>query len=134
MSADDVDLWVSGLQAITTFYMNHQAVIQIHMEGILMKRGGPLKAWKKRFCVLRTDALYYYTGENQQMKGKIPLLHACVFDTVLGVNQPHTFQVISSSKKYIMSAPTELEKEAWIRNLRDQIKLVGVDVDSIDFE
>jgi len=131
MNPDDVELWVSGLNSILMYYNKHQSVIKVHKEGVLFKRGGPLKNWKKRHCVLRSDALYYYTGEGQQMKGKIPLLHVTVDDFVY-VDKPFAFYIITASKRYVLCATSEEEMKEWVRLLREQARVATLDVDAIE--
>jgi len=43
-------------------------------EGFLTKQGGSIKTWKKRYCVLKEDNLYYFkTQKDDDVTGQIPL-------------------------------------------------------------
>jgi len=117
---------------IAKYYHNNQTKITNLKEGILMKRGGPLKGWKRRTCVLRNDALYYYLENakgSQHMKGKIPLLYAKVED--IKIDKPHAFQIVTKTKTYVLCAISAEEKVSWMKHLQDQASVIGHDIDSI---
>jgi hypothetical protein len=41
------------------------------MEGFLVKKGAVVKSWKKRWCILRDNALAYYTKKVAQTNMKV---------------------------------------------------------------
>ena len=59
----------------------------IFKDGYLLKQGGAKggsKTWKKRFFILREEALYYYKcQEDMVLLGVIPLKNATIIDVVL---------------------------------------------------
>jgi hypothetical protein len=62
----------------------------VRFAGYLEKRGQLNTAWKKRWCVIRDDKLYYYKAkENAKHAGIIPLQQAVVRVRTVCVDHAH---------------------------------------------
>lgn len=93
------------------------------MEGWLEKQGHVNKAWKKRYFVLKSGALEYYTDKpsipNATPQGRIPLARS----TLYSLPEPHSFVVQSLSttgakKAFPMRASDEASRECWVELCR----------------
>lgn len=94
------------------------------MEGWLEKQGHLNKAWKRRYFVLKTGQLEYYTDEpsnpNATLQGRIPLANS----TLYSLPEPHSFVVQSlnsatgSKKAFPMRAVNDASRECWVELCR----------------
>lgn len=78
--------------------------------GWLTKQGEKVKSWKKRWFVLRSDAIYYYGSlRSKSPKGTIPLRNIMA---VVATTQPmdsthvHCFEVVVSKTSSVTSPPS----------------------------
>lgn len=109
-------------------------------EGWLLKTGGRVKTWKKRWFILKDNCLYYfeYTTDKDPL-GIIPLENLSV-ELAEDPKKPHCFdlhargQTIKACKtqadgkkvqgnhqSYRLSAASHEERESWVQSLRSSI-------------
>ncbi|XP_072277341.1 cytohesin-4 [Pyxicephalus adspersus] len=109
-------------------------------EGWLLKMGGRVKTWKKRWFILKDNCLYYfeYTTDKDPL-GIIPLENLCV-ELAEDPKKPHCFdlhargqtvkacktqadgkKVQGNHQSYRLSASNEEERESWVQSLRSSI-------------
>lgn len=92
---------------------------EVIQEGWLTKQGAVVKSWKRRWCVVTADTLYYYTNaDDSTPKGKIYLGGFSLMpNPALGKDRAHTFAVMSAERRYFFSADSEADKIRWMRAL-----------------
>ncbi|XP_075039169.1 cytohesin-4 [Mixophyes fleayi] len=109
-------------------------------EGWLLKMGGRVKTWKKRWFILKDNCLYYfeYTTDKDPL-GIIPLENLCVEPTE-DTKKPYCFdlhargqtvkacktqadgkKVQGNHQSYHLSAASNEERESWVQSLRSSI-------------
>ncbi|XP_040263254.1 cytohesin-4 isoform X1 [Bufo bufo] len=109
-------------------------------EGWLLKMGGRVKTWKKRWFILKDNCLYYfeYTTDKDPL-GIIPLENLCV-ELAEDPKKPHCFdlhargqtvkacktqadgkKVQGNHQSYRLSATSHEERESWVQSLRSSI-------------
>lgn len=109
-------------------------------EGWLLKMGGRVKTWKKRWFILKDNCLYYfeYTTDKDPL-GIIPLENLCV-ELAEDPKKPHCFdlharghtvkacktqadgkKVQGNHQSYRLSATSGEERESWVQSLRSSI-------------
>eukprot|EP00753_Platysulcus_tardus_P019036 PLAT7045.1.p1 GENE.PLAT7045.1~~PLAT7045.1.p1 ORF type:complete len:662 (+),score=284.46 PLAT7045.1:296-1987(+) len=90
--------------------------------GYLMKEGGFVRSWKRRWFVLTAETLSYYEDEGEgKPLGVIPLAGGSVdFDRE---KRPNCFALYSPAKSrtYIIEAATEEERWSWMQSLRTAV-------------
>lgn len=94
----------------------------VQMEGWLEKQGHVMKGWKRRYFVLKTSRLIYYTDEpsnpNATRQGVIQLAGS----TLYSLPEPHSFvvQTIEKgvNKAYPMRAANDASRECWVELCR----------------
>jgi len=99
----------------------------ILMEGYLTKRSvnkkfGLAYIWQDRYFLLDDlRSLTYYKSENGNIRGQIVL----TFDTrvMLSELRPHSFQIITSHVTMHLQAGSDLERDAWISVIQNQVKI-----------
>lgn len=85
--------------------------------GYLTKRGEGLRTWKRRWFVLRSDALTYYAMVGATSpKGSIAFEAGVTISPFSG-KKPHCFTVITAKRTYYLAAKDEEEKNAWFTAL-----------------
>ncbi|KAG8436279.1 hypothetical protein GDO86_007402 [Hymenochirus boettgeri] len=109
-------------------------------EGWLLKTGGRVKTWKKRWFILKDNCLYYFECfTDKEPLGIIPLENLSI-EIVEDPKKPHCFdlhgrgQTIKACKShgdgrmvqgkhqsYRLSAPSEEERDIWVESLRSSI-------------
>ncbi|XP_053577201.1 cytohesin-4 [Bombina bombina] len=118
-------------------------MLAFHMpqrEGWLLKLGGRVKTWKKRWFILKDNCLYYFEFiTDKEPLGIIPLENLSI-EIVDDPKKPHCFdlhaegQTIKACKahgdgrmvqgkhqSYRLSAPSHEEKELWVQSVRSSI-------------
>ncbi len=88
------------------------------MEGFLTKKGGV--SWKKRWFVLESSTILYYSKQADQGPRGRMVLNAESRVTLLPTKS-RAFQVITSNKALIVFADTEEEKERWVTLLKNEV-------------
>uniref|UniRef100_F6S301 Cytohesin 4 n=1 Tax=Xenopus tropicalis TaxID=8364 RepID=F6S301_XENTR len=109
-------------------------------EGWLLKTGGRVKTWKKRWFILKDNCLYYFECiTDKEPLGIIPLENLSV-EIVEDSKKPNCFdlhgkgQTIKACKthgdgrmvqgnhqSYHLSAPSQEERDTWVESLRSSI-------------
>ncbi|RKP09730.1 hypothetical protein THASP1DRAFT_28470 [Thamnocephalis sphaerospora] len=93
---------------------------QILKTGLLRKRSGPRKAWKKRWFVLRPTQLVYYKDQREYKSlGIIDLNDIEAVAPLPRKKRTNVFGVMTSRKKYYLQAGSPEELLDWTRALRD---------------
>ena len=97
----------------------HQQLKDATKTGYMMKEGHFITNWKKRYFVLKNEALYYYREENQPFPaGAISIRDATI--TTAETRFPHSFQVLTRQlnsamhEKYVIACESEQEMKEWI--------------------
>uniref|UniRef100_A0A8C2J9L2 Cytohesin 3a n=1 Tax=Cyprinus carpio TaxID=7962 RepID=A0A8C2J9L2_CYPCA len=112
-------------------------------EGWLLKLGGRVKTWKRRWFILTDNCLYYFEyTTDKEPRGIIPLENLSIRE-VEEPRKPNCFELYNPSHKgqvikackteadgkvvegnhvvYRISAPTPEEKEEWIKSIKASI-------------
>lgn len=101
----------------------------IHMEGCLMKRGHVNKNWKNRFFRVERGELRYYTENQDQLKGSVPLKDTIVSPgmTQAPDGRKNYFVLTSKDGKFEMhlNAPNEQAMHRWIEALQEAQTALG---------
>ena len=92
--------------------------------GWLTKQGGSIKTWKKRWCVLKDNELWYYKNEGDVKEQGTIVLDGYTIDEDVGkVKQPNAFRLFHPDQRtFFLSAETVKAKGAWVRVLRSSTK------------
>eukprot|EP01090_Pellita_catalonica_P009231 TRINITY_DN2028_c0_g1_i6.p1 TRINITY_DN2028_c0_g1~~TRINITY_DN2028_c0_g1_i6.p1 ORF type:complete len:402 (+),score=54.88 TRINITY_DN2028_c0_g1_i6:970-2175(+) len=88
-------------------------------EGWLRKEGGAIKTWKKRWCVLRANSLYYYTSKNGELKGLVPLDKCTSIKHVTYKKRKNCFEISTPVRNYYLTAEKKEIMERWVRVLNE---------------
>ncbi|KAJ2742435.1 hypothetical protein GGI20_004490 [Coemansia sp. BCRC 34301] len=94
---------------------------QVHMEGFLYKKagGGASKAWNKRWCVLRSQALMIYKRHSEDKLKRV--IRADEITDVFSVqrrNHSFAFEVETPSRSFFFEASSDQELDAWLTRLK----------------
>lgn len=86
-------------------------------QGFLVKEGGNIKTWKKRWCVLKANSLYYCKKQNGTELGIIHLMNVTLVRLSARKNKKHCFEIWTPDRTYYMCAPNDVERDSWIEML-----------------
>jgi len=86
-------------------------------QGFLVKEGGNIKTWKKRWCVLKANSLYYCKKVNGTELGIIHLANVTLVRLSSRKNKKHCFEIWTPDRIYYMCAPNDGERDSWIETL-----------------
>ncbi|KAI9311475.1 hypothetical protein BX666DRAFT_1995496 [Dichotomocladium elegans] len=125
-SSDDDD---EDNHVITNRYESHQIQQEenrnrVLMEGYLLKLGR-IKGWRKRWFVLRTDALVYYQDDKEYAPHRIiPLVN--ILDSLeidpVSRSKQFCFKIIIPKRSYVLCASSEAALESWLNALSVAIR------------
>eukprot|EP00644_Phytophthora_capsici_P000160 jgi/Phyca11/539981/estExt2_Genewise1Plus.C_PHYCAscaffold_40294 len=101
----------------------------IHMEGCLLKRGHVNKNWKNRFFRIEKGELRYYTENQSELKGSVPLKDTIVSPGMAQCPDGRKFYFVLTSKdgKFEMhlNAHNENSMHLWIEALQEAQTALG---------
>jgi len=87
-------------------------------EGYLTKEGGGFKSWKRRWFVLRNDALSYFKKEGDaEPIGVISLLSTGIIKSADRKKKLNTFEVPTPSRTFFLCAENEADRQSWLESI-----------------
>uniref|UniRef100_A0A8C5EXS3 Pleckstrin homology domain-containing family H member 1 n=1 Tax=Gouania willdenowi TaxID=441366 RepID=A0A8C5EXS3_GOUWI len=95
----------------------------LEKSGYLLKMGSQVKAWKRRWFILRNGEILYYKSPSDVIRkpqGQIELNSACC---VVRGEGAQTFQLITEKKTFYLTADSPNILEEWIRVLQNILKV-----------
>jgi len=92
--------------------------------GYLVKEGGKFKTWKKRWCVLKNNVVYYSKDQNSGELGIIRLSGVNAESIILNdkKKKKNCFEIGTPNRIYYLSAETEPERDEWIKAVKESIQ------------
>jgi len=91
-------------------------------QGFLVKEGGNIKTWKKRWTVLKANTLFYCKKQNGTELGIIDLANVTLVRVSTRKNKKFCFEVWTPERTYFMCAPDEKEMNSWVEAITDAKK------------
>jgi RAC serine/threonine-protein kinase len=91
--------------------------------GFLTKEGGKFKTWKKRWCVLKNNVIYYSKKQNSGELGIIRL-HGVSVDQVQVSNRKgrkNLFEIHTPNRIYYLQAESEQDMQSWMEVTKQSI-------------
>uniref|UniRef100_A0A8L0DSG5 Pleckstrin homology domain containing, family H (with MyTH4 domain) member 1 n=1 Tax=Oncorhynchus mykiss TaxID=8022 RepID=A0A8L0DSG5_ONCMY len=91
--------------------------------GYLLKMGSQVKAWKRRWFILRNGEIFYYKSPSDVIRkpqGQMELNSSCRIARGEGAQ---TFQLITEKKTFFLTADSPNILEEWIRVLQNIFKV-----------
>uniref|UniRef100_A0A8C6TAC5 Pleckstrin homology domain containing, family H (with MyTH4 domain) member 1 n=1 Tax=Neogobius melanostomus TaxID=47308 RepID=A0A8C6TAC5_9GOBI len=94
----------------------------LEKSGYLLKMGSQVKAWKRRWFVLRNGEILYYKSPDviRKPQGQIELNSSC---RILRGEGAQTFQLITEKKTFYLTADSPNILEEWIRVLQNILRV-----------
>ncbi|XP_003962303.1 pleckstrin homology domain-containing family H member 1 [Takifugu rubripes] len=95
----------------------------LEKSGYLLKMGNRVKAWKRRWFILRNGEILYYKSPSDVIRkpqGQIELNSCC---RIVRGEGAQTFQLITEKKTFYLTADSPNILEDWIRVLQNIIKV-----------
>eukprot|EP01088_Endostelium_zonatum_P011330 TRINITY_DN25464_c0_g1_i1.p1 TRINITY_DN25464_c0_g1~~TRINITY_DN25464_c0_g1_i1.p1 ORF type:complete len:473 (-),score=75.91 TRINITY_DN25464_c0_g1_i1:108-1526(-) len=84
------------------------------LEGWLTKRGGQIKTWKKRWCVLKDGSLHYYKSKGGELQGSFKVGSVSAVNIDNTKKKKFCFEVCTPERNYYLFADTESSMKEWI--------------------
>ncbi|XP_078419187.1 pleckstrin homology domain-containing family H member 1 [Cetorhinus maximus] len=95
----------------------------LEKSGYLLKMGGQVKTWKRRWFVLRNGEILYYKSPSDVIRkpqGQIELNSSC---RIIRGEGAQTFQLVTEKRTYYLTADSPNILEEWIRVLQSILKV-----------
>ncbi|XP_032882543.1 pleckstrin homology domain-containing family H member 1 [Amblyraja radiata] len=95
----------------------------LEKSGYLLKMGGQVRTWKRRWFMLRNSEILYYKSPSDVIRkpqGRIELSSSC---RVVRGEGAQTFQLVTESRTYFLTADSPNILEEWIRVLQNLLKV-----------
>lgn len=92
--------------------------------GFLTKEGGNFKTWKKRWCVLKNNVIYYSKKQNSGELGIIRLQNTNDSQVVVSTRKKKKFcfEVQTPNRTYFLVPDNETEMKSWIEAIKQSLK------------
>jgi len=138
-SHEEMPHWISGLTEVKQQFLkrakNQQSWIREiqknEKEGYLNKQGGLVKTWKRRWFVMRSGFLHYFTQKTNgglERRGTIPLYSARIESTV---SSHLVFHIVTKHRTYYLHADFEADTKDWLDAIRKHKSETELRVNSI---
>ncbi|KAJ7344725.1 hypothetical protein JRQ81_000675 [Phrynocephalus forsythii] len=95
----------------------------LEKSGYLLKMGNQIKAWKRRWFVLRNGQIMYYKSPSDVIckpEGQVELNSSC---QIIRGEGSQTFQLVTEKRTYFLTADSPNILEEWIRVLQNILKV-----------
>jgi len=89
-------------------------------QGFLVKEGGSIKTWKKRYFVMKNGALVYSKKADTSNLGFIELAKSGSIQACDYKDKKFCFSIETSKRVFYMFAPSEEERQSWVSALCDE--------------
>ena len=98
----------------------------VHKAGYLHKEGEVWKTWKRRYFVLSSLLLSYYTDKDAQQPKGVILLEGCEVRVSSRTDREHLFEVFDEADErrrrvYFLQADSEAERSEWVSAIKTNI-------------
>jgi len=101
-------------------------------QGFLVKEGGNIKTWRKRWCVLKAGSVYYHKKQNGNELGIIHLANVTLVRPSQRKGKKHCFEIWTPERTYYMCATSDNDRDSWIEALNSAKKATEPKKDSGD--
>ncbi|TRY91773.1 hypothetical protein DNTS_023736 [Danionella cerebrum] len=111
------------VQRTSSYSCESTSMETLEKTGYLLKMGSQVKAWKRRWFILRNGELLYYKSPSDVIRkpqGQMELNSLCHIARGEGAQ---TFQLISEKKTFYLAADSPNILEDWIRVLQNVLKV-----------
>ncbi|XP_017277104.1 pleckstrin homology domain-containing family H member 1 isoform X1 [Kryptolebias marmoratus] len=111
------------VQRTSTYSCESTGPETLEKSGYLLKMGSQVKAWKRRWFILRNEEILYYKSPSDVIRkpqGQIELNSSCCIVRGEGAQ---TFQLITEKKIFYLTADSPNILEEWIRVLQNILKV-----------
>uniref|UniRef100_A0A673YSU9 Pleckstrin homology domain containing, family H (with MyTH4 domain) member 1 n=1 Tax=Salmo trutta TaxID=8032 RepID=A0A673YSU9_SALTR len=121
--------WVTfKLREVSVARIHYVLKVWVRLEmleksGYLLKMGSQIKAWKRRWFILRNGEIFYYKSPSDVIRkpqGQMELNSSCRIARGEGAQ---TFQLITEKKTFFLAADSPNILEEWIRVLQNIFKV-----------
>ncbi|KAM9949963.1 hypothetical protein ACTFIT_011188 [Dictyostelium discoideum] len=89
-------------------------------QGFLIKEGGSIKTWKKRWCVLKNNSIFYSKNASS---GELGIIHLKGVSSISisSRKKKNCFEIATPERTYFMKAPSTEEMKEWIEIITQQL-------------
>uniref|UniRef100_A0A665X532 Pleckstrin homology domain containing, family H (with MyTH4 domain) member 1 n=1 Tax=Echeneis naucrates TaxID=173247 RepID=A0A665X532_ECHNA len=111
------------LQRTSSYSCESAGPEMLEKSGYLLKMGSQVKAWKRRWFILRNGEILYYKSPSDVIRkpqGQIELNSSC---RIVRGEGAQTFQLITEKKIFYLTADSPNILEEWIRVLQNILKV-----------
>lgn len=122
-SEAEAERWCNKLKEIAQ-KTTKEILSEYTQAGWLTKRGGSVKTWKRRYCVLKGSILFYYKAKTDAVaKGNVNLSGVYIEkltakDADEETGKQHVFKMVTRTRTWYMYAETKEEFETWSLTLK----------------
>jgi len=99
--------------------------------GYLIKQGALIRNWKRRWCTVSGDSIYYYDDKNsKEPKGSIPLRDCVVQPADDVTKRPNSFAIFhtkNQQRTFFLQAETKEQFQEWFDFLTKKLEQLTLD-------
>jgi len=86
-------------------------------QGFLVKEGGNIKTWRKRWCVLKAGSMLYHKKQDGDKLGIIPLSTVSMVRTSQYKKKKHCLEIWTPERTYYMCGTSDADRDGWVEAL-----------------
>jgi len=119
---EDARQWISSIEGRDTLSVKTTESSSVTREGWLMKQGGKVKNWKRRWFVIRGNVMHYFSTEEAfrhglEPAGAIPLSGCSVVFAEEKMKKQFCFEISTRFRNYFLVAENELDLAGWMQSV-----------------
>ncbi|XP_053167753.1 pleckstrin homology domain-containing family H member 2 isoform X2 [Hemicordylus capensis] len=95
----------------------------LEKSGYLLKMGGKIKTWKRRWFVLKGGELLYYKSPSDVIRKPQGQIELCASSRIVKGDGKQTVQLTTEKRTYYLTADSPNILEEWIKVLQDFLKV-----------
>jgi len=100
-----------------SIFLNKDEIVR---NGYLLKKGnGVIKDWRRRWCILYKNALYYYQNEEDILPlGIVEISHCKVLGPLEKGPHQYQFELVTPGRTFVFGSNVEADIELWVSSLK----------------
>nr|XP_015218797.1 PREDICTED: pleckstrin homology domain-containing family H member 2 [Lepisosteus oculatus] len=95
----------------------------LEKSGYLLKMGGKVKTWKRRWFVLKGGELFYYKSPSDVIRKPQGQVELSASSSIVRGDSKQTIQIITEKRVYYLTADSPNILEEWIRVLQNVLRV-----------
>jgi len=95
--------------------------VEIIKKGVMLKKGGIVKSWKRRHFILKSDKYLYYYEKTMENNETLYHLRGCADltnITSIKITEDKTFEIVTPKRTWYFACQNNDERDQWVQTIK----------------